>query len=158
MEIKSLLRRLDLGNSVAEFDEALDRYFVETEAFRALALDKADIIAGEKGTGKTALYRVFKKRYTATTELKQVEVVAGFNPAGNPVFQRLAWVSPLAEGQYVSIWKTYLLSLIGNWVLELYGSQATDRMWELESLLIDRKSTRLNSSHLGISYAVFCLK
>src|ERR1035438_10776923 len=25
-------------------------------------------------------------------------------------------------------------------------------------LRIDRKSTRLNSSHLGISYAVFCLK
>src|SRR5688500_19732447 len=27
-----------------------------------------------------------------------------------------------------------------------------------ESLSIDRKSTRLNSSHLVISYAVFCLK
>src|SRR5437899_12228972 len=27
--------------------------------------------------------------------------------------------------------------------------------WEV---VIDRKSTRLNSSHLGISYAVFCLK
>src|SRR5438045_5035247 len=26
------------------------------------------------------------------------------------------------------------------------------------STTIDRKSTRLNSSHLGISYAVFCLK
>src|SRR5262245_62819706 len=25
-------------------------------------------------------------------------------------------------------------------------------------MAIDRKSTRLNSSHLGISYAVFCLK
>src|SRR5262245_62333188 len=25
-------------------------------------------------------------------------------------------------------------------------------------LIADRKSTRLNSSHLGISYAVFCLK
>src|SRR5258705_3177947 len=25
-------------------------------------------------------------------------------------------------------------------------------------LRLDRKSTRLNSSHLGISYAVFCLK
>src|SRR5205814_10087288 len=24
--------------------------------------------------------------------------------------------------------------------------------------IVDRKSTRLNSSHLGISYAVFCLK
>src|SRR5437867_10045358 len=28
----------------------------------------------------------------------------------------------------------------------------------LESLLTDRKSTRLNSSHRTISYAVFCLK
>src|SRR5437899_8222392 len=27
-----------------------------------------------------------------------------------------------------------------------------------QMLMIDRKSTRLNSSHLGISYAVFCLK
>src|SRR5258705_6464160 len=26
------------------------------------------------------------------------------------------------------------------------------------SVRLDRKSTRLNSSHLGISYAVFCLK
>src|ERR1035438_5510117 len=26
------------------------------------------------------------------------------------------------------------------------------------SVSVDRKSTRLNSSHLGISYAVFCLK
>src|SRR5262245_18348843 len=29
---------------------------------------------------------------------------------------------------------------------------------DLRSVIIDRKSTRLNSSHLGISYAVFCLK
>src|SRR5262245_63762857 len=28
----------------------------------------------------------------------------------------------------------------------------------VKAVLIDRKSTRLNSSHLGISYAVFCLK
>src|SRR5258705_7316873 len=27
-----------------------------------------------------------------------------------------------------------------------------------EYQVVDRKSTRLNSSHLGISYAVFCLK
>src|SRR5262245_62737852 len=34
---------------------------------------------------------------------------------------------------------------IGGWI---------DTLWQD----IDRKSTRLNSSHLGISYAVFCLK
>src|SRR5258705_13199816 len=31
----------------------------------------------------------------------------------------------------------------------------TEHPW---ALCTDRKSTRLNSSHLGISYAVFCLK
>src|ERR1039458_10861663 len=30
--------------------------------------------------------------------------------------------------------------------------------WQQHEALRDRKSTRLNSSHLGISYAVFCLK
>src|SRR5256885_13297713 len=30
--------------------------------------------------------------------------------------------------------------------------------WVMLGLVLDRKSTRLNSSHLVISYAVFCLK
>src|SRR5262245_62875402 len=35
---------------------------------------------------------------------------------------------------------------------------ARDRRASRDSRRQDRKSTRLNSSHLGISYAVFCLK
>src|SRR2546422_4536701 len=35
-----------------------------------------------------------------------------------------------------------------------YGDRLKDRFW----LVTDRKSTRLNSSHGYISYAVFCLK
>src|SRR5262245_62854704 len=36
---------------------------------------------------------------------------------------------------------------------------ATDNLGIARRLaVVDRKSTRLNSSHLGISYAVFCLK
>ena len=137
MNVRDLLRTLELGNSVAEFDDALDRYFVETEAFRALSLDRADFIAGEKGTGKTALYRVFKQRYTSIPQLNKVEVVTGFNPAGNPVFQRLAQVRPLSEGQYVTVWKTYLLSLVGNWLLELYETDLTQKMRRLDSLLVE---------------------
>src|SRR5258705_1262229 len=37
----------------------------------------------------------------------------------------------------------------------LERQHASDRLVDLSQ---DRKSTRLNSSHLGISYAVFCLK
>src|SRR5436853_5655679 len=39
-----------------------------------------------------------------------------------------------------------------------FPSPAVVQRQIVEQLLLDRKSTRLNSSHLGISYAVFCLK
>src|ERR1035438_5649947 len=43
----------------------------------------------------------------------------------------------------------------GNWGTDLQGGAQFKYglLW-----VVDRKSTRLNSSHLGISYAVFCLK
>src|SRR5437899_8191008 len=43
-----------------------------------------------------------------------------------------------------------------TWRSELVSDFGFDRL-EGQGLK-DRKSTRLNSSHLGISYAVFCLK
>src|SRR3712207_7421990 len=43
---------------------------------------------------------------------------------------------------------------------ELYGDEANVARWVRikTEALVDRKSTRLNSSHANISYAVFCLK
>src|SRR5690606_37627494 len=37
-------------------------------------------------------------------------------------------------------------------------SARTTRFWPPSAMSADRKSTRLNSSHVKISYAVFCLK
>src|SRR5690606_40798577 len=42
--------------------------------------------------------------------------------------------------------------------LERYGFAETVRRYALDFGQQDRKSTRLNSSHVKISYAVFCLK
>src|SRR5437868_9283325 len=44
--------------------------------------------------------------------------------------------------------------------LETYIPKQKDIGWleAANKLLLDRKSTRLNSSHVSISYAVFCLK
>src|SRR5262245_4731335 len=57
----------------------------------------------------------------------------------------------------------------GRWHEPLFTAAPTDRhderrsfrlspRFRLDFFVRDRKSTRLNSSHLGISYAVFCLK
>src|ERR1039458_10448667 len=49
------------------------------------------------------------------------------------------------------------VSFIIWWEHEVFRPRASfARTWAASDR--DRKSTRLNSSHLGISYAVFCLK
>lgn len=132
---RDILNLLDVGNSVAEFDQSLEKYFVENEAFHSLVNDRADIIAGDKGTGKTAVYRILQKRYASLPELKGIEVIAGFNPSGNPVFQKLVQQDALTEGQYSSVWKAYFLSLIGNWLLEIVGEDKSESLEKLDKLL-----------------------
>lgn len=135
MLVREILQELDLGNSVAEYDDALKRYFIETDTFRSLIRDEADVIAGDKGTGKTALHRILAERYPEIPELSDVEIIAAFNPTGNPVFARLAEGTILEEGQYITIWKAYIFALAGNWVLQLYEDAFTDSMFELDELL-----------------------
>src|SRR5262245_40355205 len=49
----------------------------------------------------------------------------------------------------------FIFSPMITWMIFMWDWQTA---YMVLSILIDRKSTRLNSSHLGISYAVFCLK
>src|SRR5256885_3991865 len=64
---------------------------------------------------------------------------------------------------YTTLFRSHVeagkLRLLATW-----GEQRTARFKDVPTLrecgydVVDRKSTRLNSSHLVISYAVFCLK
>jgi hypothetical protein len=130
-----ILRELNLGNSVAEFDEALNDYFVDTEPFHALIENRADIIAGDKGTGKTAIFRTLKSRYRQIDVMGGIEVLAAFNVSGNSIFQRLAQERfPITEAQYTSVWKSYVISFVGNWYLSIIDpgySSARDSLDEM---------------------------
>jgi hypothetical protein len=55
----NLLGGLDLGSAVAESDNLLEAARVETSVFDDLLADRIDLIPGTKGSGKTALYRMF---------------------------------------------------------------------------------------------------
>lgn len=133
--IRQALQSLDLGKSVAEFDEALERYFVETNAFRELVHDRCDIISGDKGTGKTAIYRILEKTYAALPELKKIEVIPAFNPSGSPIFQLLTNHEVQTEAEYNHLWKAYLSSFAGNWILRLYEGSFTPQMSTLDNVL-----------------------
>ena len=135
--VKDVLTLMDLGSSVAEHDELLGRYFIETATFRSVIEGRVDVVAGDKGTGKTALFRILKERYTEYDELRDVEVVAAFNPVGTPVFQRLLETDELSEDQYIGVWKAYFCALAGNWLLAFSEGYYTDTLNELDQMLTD---------------------
>src|SRR5699024_11764925 len=62
-------------------------------------------------------------------------------------------INAYSKSDAVSVAKTVATSSLVK--TAVYGQDAN---WGRVIMAIDRKSTRLNSSHVSISYAVFCLK
>lgn len=64
-----LLRELDFGSVDAESEEELAERFVYTEGFSSIADKKTLIILGPKGSGKSALFKLFTEYPEETREL-----------------------------------------------------------------------------------------
>src|SRR5699024_11666164 len=67
------------------------------------------------------------------------------------------------SSEFISTVNGVIFEIFNNIGLELEADlpdieQFEDYIFTIEKKLPDRKSTRLNSSHVSISYAVFCLK
>lgn len=120
---------------MAEFDNQLENYFVETQPFLELVRGNKDIVAGDKGTGKTALFRILHKRYAQLPALRNIVVIPAFNPTGNPIFQQLAEREIIPEGEYTKLWKAFALSLVGNWLLKHNKIRPKSNLQKLDQLL-----------------------
>src|SRR5439155_11317872 len=86
--------------------------------------------------------------------------LASFDPAkeGQQFVTDTVWISDLGIHYKLALdGLNVALVLLAALVFAAAILAANFREWE-RSKLLDRKSTRLNSSHVAISYAVFCLK
>src|SRR3712207_8327258 len=85
---------------------------------------------------------------TATTEIYTLSLHDAL-----PIYVPRNFARPTSEEEIVALVK-------GASGIRFFGSghSFNDGVVEGETLVSDRKSTRLNSSHANISYAVFCLK
>jgi len=111
--IAELLQALDLGSSVAESDTLLEVARVETSSFTDLLNDRVDLIPGTKGSGKSALFRIFADFLPDLLLLNRKVVVAhGVQSPGDPVFHAFKeQFSKLTEQEFISFWCIYLVSL-----------------------------------------------
>ncbi len=107
------LNSLDLGSSVAESDTLLEAARIETSAYADLLNDRVDLIPGTKGSGKSALFRIFVD-FLPDHLLQQRKIVIahGIRAPGDPVFHVFKdRFEKLSEEEFVSFWCIYLVSL-----------------------------------------------
>ncbi|MGD9656912.1 MAG: hypothetical protein AB7U61_04605 [Methylocystis sp.] len=114
MERKELLRHISFGSQVAEDERReLATYFVETDQWRRIANNEIDIIRGEKGSGKSAIYSLLTERESIFFQRKTI-LVAGENPRGDTVFRGLVTEPPASEAEFIILWKLYIIAIIAK--------------------------------------------
>ena len=132
MKARPILQDLDIGDDVAEFDERLSSYFIETSSFRDIVADKADLILGVKGSGKSAIFRHLANPEADIAELNDVDIIPASNVQGSVIFRRLSASPPISEPAYRFIWFTFIVAMIANHLLSSYdGILDLDRLAKL---------------------------
>lgn len=112
MQRLELLKQLSFGTQVAEDEVAsLQEYFVRTDQWVRIARGDVDIIRGEKGAGKSALYLLLNKNKDELFD-QNVLLVSGENPRGTTVFKDLISDPPASEREFIVLWKLYILVLV----------------------------------------------
>lgn len=111
--VADLLQTLDLGSSIAEQDTLLETARVETSAFADLMMDRVDLVPGTKGSGKTALFRIFVDFLSQNLlTYRKVVIAHGVQKHGDNIFHAFKkQFQELSEDDFVSFWCIYLTSL-----------------------------------------------
>ena len=114
MERLKLLQQLSFGAQVAE-DEVneLARYFVHTDQWNRIFKGDVDIVRGEKGAGKSAIYLLLNAMSNDLFD-RGVVMVSGEKPRGTTVFKDLMADPPTTEPEFIVLWKLYILTIVAH--------------------------------------------
>ena len=142
MDKLALLKSISFGARVAEDETAeLAKYFVETDQWSRIAKGEIDVVRGDKGAGKSAIYSLLIIRENEFFD-RNTLLIPGEKPRGTPVFKDIIANPPTAEVEFIGLWKLYILALVGRKLREwdIKGSAAEKVYTALESArLLDRE-------------------
>lgn len=112
--LTKLLGSIDFGGSVAELDTLLESARVETSVFSDLLSGRVDLVPGTKGSGKSALFRIFTEFLPENLlDMHKVVVAHGVQKHGDTVFHAFQnSFNELDEDGFVDFWCIYFISLV----------------------------------------------
>ena len=116
MDKLEILRNLNLGRVVAEQDDLLKSCFIPNTALREVVDERADIVLGAKGSGKSAIWVELHQNQNRYSPLKNVIISVATNPRGDPEFRDV--LAAIEQSDYPSeedlrlAWRLYILGQV----------------------------------------------
>ncbi len=114
MDKRAVLLQSSFGERIAEEEtDVLETYFVQTDQWARLHRGDIDVVYGPKGAGKSALYSLLLAKSGELFD-RGIVLIGGENPRGATAFKDLDTSPPTSEGEFVGLWKLYIVTLIQN--------------------------------------------
>jgi len=152
----ALLKQVSFGSQIAEDETAeLQRYFVETDQWMRISKGEIDIVRGEKGAGKSAIYSLLSSQSDQFFD-RNILFVTAEKPRGTTVFKDLVTDPPTTEAEFVVLWKLYIITIIVHKMREydIRGDDAQILYGALEeSGLLEREFNLSGLLRLAQTYA-----
>lgn len=115
-----MLRSLQIGSPIAEQDTLLFESRVETSVFSELVTDSIDIVRGTKGSGKSALFRLFADFGSIFLDKRTVSIKA-VETRGDPIFLKFRpEFETFDEIDFENFWRIYFISVVTS---QFFGSE-----------------------------------
>lgn len=124
MNKKEILQKIDLGNSIAEYDENISQYYITTQSTLDLINDRYDIVKGVKGSGKTAMLIAICDNQSLYPQLENKLLIKAIQLKGDPDFKRAFSTVSIETSdiqKLIDAWKIYLINVIWKECKELFS-------------------------------------
>ena len=108
---KALLSAADFGSDVAEKEiQQLSKYFVQTGQWKRVRSGDVDVIYGQKGSGKSAIYYLLDNEENSFLD-EHILLAPAENIKADPAFSEIKKDAPPTTEEFACLWKLYLCSV-----------------------------------------------
>jgi hypothetical protein len=133
------IEKLDFGDSAADHETSLSSYFYQNQLFDSACNAGICLVLGEKGAGKSAIFRMMRDKSQEIPSLRNPNFFIGTLANLREHFQLLQnkFRAPIS---YVTLWKFYFASIVALQLLDTSGGKEGEFLqkfvdhWELNAL------------------------
>ena len=127
---------LNFGSGAAESEKDLEKVFIETPEFKDILTGRYNLVIGNKGSGKTAMYTILSKHRILNTMVIPLSSTDG-SVEHNKLF-KVDSVNSITIDEFRERWKKYIAVRVAHFVISHPpNKEASEEFEDLKNLLVE---------------------